>query len=192
MRSTGVVSSSIVRVVFASLLAMAVGGRPAHAQSFAFTGSMNTGRSGHTATLLNDGTVLIAGGFGFDGNSLVSTELYNAATEVFTPTGNLNTARAWASATLLNNGMVLIAGGCVGCPPGYDGASLADAELYNPATGTFSRTGSLNAAREYFTATLLNDGKVLIVGGRDHASPTVTLGRVIRSRHGDIQSYRQP
>ena len=54
--------------------------------------------------------------------------------------------------------MVLMAGG-------YNGSALASAELYNPATGTFTPTGSLNTARELHTATLLNNGLVLIAGG---------------------------
>ena len=74
-------------------------------------------------------------------------------------TGSLKTARYWHTATLLNNGMVLMAGGLG--PSAY----LASAELYNPATGTFTPTGSLNTARDYDTATLLNNGMVLIAGG---------------------------
>lgn len=66
------------------------------------------------------------------------------------------------TATTLNNGMVLIAGG-FGDSFGNSGY-LANAELYNPATGTFTVTGSLNTAREYHSATLLNNGMVLIAG----------------------------
>ncbi len=134
--------------------------------SFIYTGSLNTARQGHTATLLNNGMVLIAGGTSWDyvTNSsvcLASAELYDPATGTFSPTGSLNTAREAHTATLLNNGMVLIAGG-------YNSSSgdLASAELYNPATGMFSyTTGSLNTAREQHTATLLNNGLVLMAGG---------------------------
>jgi hypothetical protein len=130
---------------------------------FTPTGSMNTARQGATATLLIDGTVLIAGGgFGSFGGVLASAELYNPATGIFTPTGSMNTARQDATATLLNDGTVLIAGGGVR----YGNVvSFASAELYSPATGTFTPTGSLNFARQGATAALLNNGKALIAGG---------------------------
>ena len=132
---------------------------------FVVTGSLNIPRFAHTATMLNNGLILIAGGIGSDGNSLASAELYNPITAVSTPTGNLNTPRASHTATLLDNGTVLIAGGCSGCPPGANGTSLADAEIYDPATGMFTPTGSMTTPREYHTATLLNNGLVLITGG---------------------------
>ena len=119
---------------------------------FALTGSMTTARQGQTATLLNNGTVLIAGG-GF-----LNAELYDPSRGTFTATGNMTIAYG-QSATLLPNGQVLIAGGYGGT------ASTASAELYNPATGTFTATGSMTTGRELHTATLLNNGKVLIAGG---------------------------
>jgi hypothetical protein len=132
---------------------------PVGPAGFVFTGSLNTARWFHTATLLNNELVLVAGGLGSSGGILASAELYNPATGTFTPTGSLSTARWFHTATLLNNGLVLIAGG--------EGSSgiLASAELYNPATGTLTSTGSLNTARTLHTATLLNNGMVLIAGG---------------------------
>lgn len=127
---------------------------------FVLTGSLNTAREYHTATLLNNGIVLVAGGFGANG-ALASAELYNPATGTFTPTGNLNTARGQHTATLLQNGTVLIAGGT------GDSGNVASAEIYNPATGTFTPTGSLNTARTMHTATMLSNGAVLIAGGLD-------------------------
>ena len=128
---------------------------------FVSTGSLNTARYSHTATVLTNGMVLTAGGD--DGSSLASAELYNPATGAFTATGALNTARYDHTATLLNNGLVLITGG-------YNGAALASAELYNPATGAFTATGALNTARYYHTATLLTNGMVLITGGYNGAA----------------------
>ncbi len=128
---------------------------------FVLTGTVTDPRENHTATLLNNGMVLIVGGADATGTT-ATAELYNPATGTFTATGSLNTARVYHTATLLNNGMVLIAGG-------YNyaaGGDLASAELYDPVAGTFTvATGSLTTAREYHTATLLGNGLVLIAGG---------------------------
>jgi hypothetical protein len=128
--------------------------------TFAYTGSLNTARYGHTATLLNNGMVLITGGSSAAVNTETSSaELYNPLTATFTLTGSMNAARAGHTATLLNNGMVLITGGA------NSAGILSSAELYNPSAGTFAFTGSLNIGREDHTATLLNNGMVLIAGG---------------------------
>ena len=126
------------------------------------TGSLNTARYSHTATLLPNGMVLVAGGFG---SSLVdvsaSAELYDPTGGTWTPTGSLNTARVLHTATLLPNGMVLVAGGL---DSSLDAS--ASAELYDPASGTWTVTSSLNTARYYHTATLLPNGMVLVAGGQ--------------------------
>ena len=135
-------------------------------ETFSYTGNLNVARDEHSATLLNNGTVLIAGGSGGD-NELASAEIYNPATGVFTlTTGSLNTARYEHTATLLPDGTVLIAGG-------YSGDSvLASAEIYNPTTQTFSYTnGGLNDARFDATATPLGGGLVLIAGGANASGP---------------------
>src|SRR5208283_4763862 len=100
-----------------------------------------------TATLLNNGMVLFAGGI----SSPDTAELYNPATGTFTPTGNMQTPRLYHTATLLSNGMVLMAGG--ENSNGNYLSPIANAELYNPATGTFTSTGSLNTVRASHTAT---------------------------------------
>jgi hypothetical protein len=127
-----------------------------------YTGSLKTARFHHTATLLPDGRVLVAGGED-QMNALASAELYDPATGTWSDTGSLNTARDSHTATLLPNGMVLVAGGRETIP----GIGLANAEVYHPATGTWSPTGSLDTGRVYHTATLLPNGIVLVAGGQE-------------------------
>jgi hypothetical protein len=124
---------------------------------FQTTGNMEVARVSHTATLLNDGEVLIAGGT--DGNVILSSaELFNPTSGIFTPTGNMSVPRESHTATLLNNGKVLITGGINENP-------LLTAELFDPNTGTFTATGSMETERQGHTATLLKNGEVLVTGG---------------------------
>lgn len=120
------------------------------------TDNLNQGRYRHTATLLADGRVLVAGGTGASG-ALSSAELYDAATHTWSLTGNLGTGRYFHRATLLPTGRVLVTGGIVG------GQS---AELFDPATGTWASTGSMSRARDSQSVTLLSNGLVLVAGGR--------------------------
>jgi hypothetical protein len=162
------------------------------------TGSLNTGRAGHAATLLPNGKVLVAGGgggaelydpatgrwtnthapqdigYGYgpatllpNGKVLVGIDtLYDPATDTWSRTGSPNFyINSPGATTLLPNGKVLVAGGSGNCDLADFCYALNNAELYDPSTGTWSSTGNLNTARESGTATLLPNGKVLVVGG---------------------------
>ena len=127
-----------------------------------FTATGNTGTWAiQSATLLADGRVLIAGGYGAGGASS-RAELYDPETGTFTTTGEMTTARVGHSATLLTNGKVLFFGGEAARPPF---SADITAELYDPATGVFTPTGTyIGAGPGGAFATLLSDGKVLVVG----------------------------
>lgn len=137
----------------------------ATALSFAWTptGSMRTARASHTATLLPNGLVLVAGGTGDNNAALASSELYNPASGTWSSTGNLHVARVSARAVLLPNGKVLTMGGCLSndCLT----STTRSAEIYNPATRTWTVTGSMRTTRAQFVAVLLPTGKVLVAGG---------------------------
>jgi len=130
------------------------------AHGFMATGNMVGPRIAHTATLLNNGKVLVAGGTDGNGNSISTAEIYDPITGTFAATGSMITARAHFAATLLPNGKVLVTGGL-----DTSGNPLVTAELYDPTAGTFSATtGNMVYVHASHTATLLNTGKVLIVG----------------------------
>lgn len=137
-------------------------------QRFRATGNMTTARGSHTATLLNDGTVLLAGGFNGNGQGLSSAEIYYPANGKFTATGTMVAARYVHTATLLPGGGVFIAGGrsCEGCK---SNPAARIAEVYDPSRGEFFAAENLGEARTLHTATLLPDGRVLIAGGRSCA-----------------------
>lgn len=125
-------------------------------------GSMLTARNGHTATLLSNGKVLIAGGDDSSWYTTTSAELYDPATGIFKAIGSMTTPRDSHTATLLPSGKVLITGGFEN-----SGTTLSSMEQYDPATDTFTDTGSMTTARYLHTATLLPSGKILIAGGYD-------------------------
>jgi hypothetical protein len=129
--------------------------------AFTPSGDMQAARVNHTATLLNDGRVLIAGGWN-RGGVLAGAELFDPASATFTPLPNMTSPRQLHSATLLADGRVLIAGGLSGSGTA---SRLSSAELFDPVTATFSRTGDLNSTHFQHAATRLTDGTVLISGG---------------------------
>jgi hypothetical protein len=131
---------------------------------------MQVARGFHTATLLADGRVLMAGGgvrSGICTVGIASAELYDSATASFIATGSMTAPRYRHTATSLQNGEVLVTGGfgsSIDCEDLGEPAQ-SSAELYNPSTGSFKATGSMVMARGGHTATLLQNGKVLIAGG---------------------------
>lgn len=144
----------------------------------------NYPRSMHTATQLQDGTILVAGGYtgcvGCGQSNLAPAEIYNPVQPAFSKVGSLNTPRYAHTATLLQNGYVLIVGG-------FDNSEVTGtAELYNPLTQTFSPTGSLNTARTYHSATLLPNGNVLIAGGLNASGAPLNTAELYNPGTGEF------
>lgn len=138
---------------------------PSSTGTWTLTGSLNAARAEFTATLLSNGQVLVAGGRDNFNTPLASAELYNPSTGKWTLTGSLNVARYEHTATLLQNGEVLVAAGYTQDKATYSQVPLASAELYNPSSGTWTLTGSLNTARAEPTEALLQNGEVLVAAG---------------------------
>lgn len=117
-------------------------------------------RVNHTATLLPNGEVLVAGGCLT--TPCTTSELYDPRTGTWSATGSMVDALAYHTATLLRNGQVLVAGGLNGY--NFD-LPTADAELFDPGTNTWTQTGSLSVERAYQSAVLLPSGQVLVAAG---------------------------
>ncbi len=126
------------------------------------TARMSSRRAGAMASALPDGTVLIAGGADGSGKNLVTAEIFNPQTNAFSLTGSMNAPRAHGVAIFLPRiNKVLIIGGTAN----GDDNQHSSAELYDPSTGRFFQTGSMGIPRSYFNAVLLQDGRVLVMGG---------------------------
>jgi N-acetylneuraminic acid mutarotase len=139
--------------------------------TWAVTGTLSLPRFNNSITRLPNGKVLLAGGYAAVG-TIATADLFDPTTGSFSLTGSLATARAATGGSgdngdspLLQNGQVLFAGGYTSA-----GSILGNTELYNPASGTWTTTGSLTTARAFDTATLLPDGHVLVVGGYTNGS----------------------
>jgi uncharacterized repeat protein (TIGR03803 family) len=136
---------------------------------------MQVARWSHTATLLPNGLVLIAGGETTNRYDIpdsafratASAELYDPSVGSSTPTSSMSEAHESDIATLLPNGLVLVAGGRTD-----GGGIVTHSELYDPAAGTWTDTGGLNQERSSFTATLLPNGRVLAVAGYSNDGDT--------------------
>ena len=143
--------------------------------SWAGTSTFEAGASSNNpATKLADGRILITESCG------TAAELYDPTTGTFTPTGSLSVQRASAAAVLLQDGRVLITGG-YDCGRGGEDGIWPTAEIFDPETGTFSSTGSMHTGREFHTATLLADGRVLIAGGYTAPPPAAAGGIILAS-----------
>ena len=122
--------------------------------------SMAAGRAWHTATLLGNGKVLVAGTTGLDVAQSASTELYDPASNTWASAGSMTSPRGWHTAVVLPNGKLLVAGGY----HALTGIQTAS-ELFDPATGKWSVTAEMNVDRYRHTLTLLDNGTALAVGG---------------------------
>jgi Kelch motif/Galactose oxidase, central domain len=136
--------------------------------TFRFVGAMTVARYNHTATLLQNGQVLVAGGSSssLTGAPLASAELYDPTSRRFTRVNDMTSAHANHTATLVADGRVLIAGGS-SRPSSTKGSVTSVAEIYDPSTESFSVTGSMQFQREFHRAVRLDNGEVLVAGGDD-------------------------
>jgi hypothetical protein len=128
--------------------------------------------------LLKNGRVLLAGGNIFEWSYLADAELYDPLTGKFTAIGGMVNARDGHTATLLSDGTVLIAGGqgwdAINGVCCYATGSRAEAEIYDPSSGTFKSTSNMIGRRLFFASVLLSNSTVLITGGFDRAGPVDT------------------
>jgi hypothetical protein len=126
-------------------------------------GGISGPRTHHTAVLLNTGKVLITGGSDSSGKTIATSLLYDPAAGAYSNTGSLSVSREFHTATLLPNGKVLVAGGRSRNGNGY--THLSNAELYDPATGSFTAVASPMSSARHGHRAIESNGKILLVGG---------------------------
>lgn len=131
--------------------------------------NMKTLRYDHTASTLNNGKVLVAGGTTKYGTTTNSTEIFDEKVKSWSNTNSLNFARAFHTSTVLESGKVLVVAGREN-----NSEALSSVELYDPNSGQWTLTGSLAQARFGHTATLLSLDRVLVAGGRDSAGNSLS------------------
>lgn len=159
----------LLRLLLPGLLLFLPAGEVMGQGAWTSTGQLH-GRTGHTATLLQTGQVLVTGGRTL--SILDTAEQYDPAAGAWTLVSPLSHPRTDHTATLLPNGKVLVVGGRDASGP------LATAELFDPKTRTFASTGLLAQARYNHTATLLSNGKVLVVGGTGSVGGGLSLAEI--------------
>jgi len=148
----------------------------------ALASTMTTPRTNHTATLLLNGKVLIAGGAYHSGSAVNTAELYDPVANTFTAlAATMKSRRQAHTATLLSDGRVLLTGGVNGCcDPNNVGTNLNTAEVYDPVAHTFTAlTATMKSARLFHATALLADGQVLLTGGL--AGQSISSFAVLRS-----------
>ncbi|WP_413568370.1 Kelch repeat-containing protein [Bdellovibrio sp. HCB117] len=134
-------------------------------------------RLGHTATLLQDGKVLLIGGTTANDSSacLNTTALYDPTSGTWSTAASLTTGRCYHTATLLKDGRVIVMGGRTTNTNVLTTSNYSNSvEIYNPATNVWTSATAMSAARAYHSAVLLKNGKILIVGGRNTATLLTT------------------
>lgn len=164
MRRVVIASCLLILVSIASVLAVRISSAEAGTSGvWSAAANLMTGREEHTATLLQNGTVLVVGGTDGRGKALANAELYNPKTNRWMSAGTMATTRLDHTATLLSNGKVLVVGGL---DASFPSSTLASTELYDPNTNTWSAAAPMSISRARHTATGLPDGRVLVVGGQ--------------------------
>ena len=161
--------------------------QPFHLTGWARAGVLRTAREKHTATLLRDGRVLVAGGDNSNGQYLSSVEFYDPRRNTWSLGPSMLTTRHEQTATLLDDGRVLLVGG----EPALSEAIMTGqsapttpvwpptAEIYDPRTNRWAATAPMATARYGQTAVLLHDGRVLVIGG--HAIDTTQSDSALAS-----------
>src|SRR6266853_1928638 len=161
---------ALATIAAIGLLATSAAAALAGSGGFSNTGSMNVARIDHTATLLSNGEVLVAGGNNNTDGYLSSAEVYHPSSGKWTLTGSMTVPRDGHDAVLLQNGEVLVAGGIDASTNGC--TTLPTAELYNPSTRTWRATGTMTSGNQNTGAVLLQNGRVFVVGNDDIYNPS--------------------
>jgi hypothetical protein len=173
-------SWTILLLPFA-FIAVALPASGAAPGTFAAVGSMSEGRSSPTATLLADGTVLVAGGNGSD-QVLSSAERFDPGTNSFTPVGEMSTPRLAHAAVRLQDGRVLVAGGL-----GPGGAS-SSVDVFDPETNQFTPVDDMTEPRYGAAAAVLSDGQVLIAGGKGASDSPLNTAEIFNPKTETFQT----